>query len=60
VEDRETAVELIGEAVRSGARRVKACEVVGISIRTLQRWEARRGEGDRREGPRGAAGNALS
>jgi len=30
---------LIEEAHRSGARYTKACEVVGISLRTLQRWK---------------------
>lgn len=31
-------VNWIEEAVSSGARKSRACEVVGISIRTLQRW----------------------
>lgn len=29
---------LIEEAVSKGARKSRACEVIGISIRTLQRW----------------------
>ena len=29
---------LIHESVKSGARKSKACEVIGLSIRTLQRW----------------------
>ncbi len=37
-EDREKITGFIGEAVRSGATRAKACEIVGISARTLQRW----------------------
>ena len=28
----------IDEAVTAGARKKKACEVLGLSIRTLQRW----------------------
>ena len=36
--DREAVVESIAEAVAAGARRRRACEVAGISIRTLQRW----------------------
>ena len=36
-------VELIKEASTAGARQSKACEVVGISLRTLQRWD----DGDR-------------
>jgi transposase InsO family protein len=38
-------VELIKEASTAGARQSKACKVVGISSRTLQRWGE--GEGDR-------------
>lgn len=32
------AITLIDEAVTAGARRHKACEVVGITCRTLRRW----------------------
>ena len=38
LEDRTLAITLIGEAVASGARESKACEVLGISHRTLFRW----------------------
>lgn len=37
-EDREKITGFIEEAVRSGATRAKACEIFGISARTLQRW----------------------
>ena len=30
------AIELIEEAVAGGARRIKACEILKISLRTLQ------------------------
>lgn len=40
---------LIEEAVKNGARQKKACEVVGISSRTLQRWREK-GLKDRRKG----------
>ncbi len=33
------AIDLIDEAVVAGARRFKACEVLEIDVRTLQRWE---------------------
>lgn len=36
--NRIKVVDAIGEAVSSGARQFKACEVVGISNRTYQRW----------------------
>lgn len=35
---RKQVVTLVDEAVSSGARRHRACEVIGLSIRTLQRW----------------------
>jgi len=38
-EHRVLAVELIIEANNAGARLFKACEVLGISIRTYQRWK---------------------
>lgn len=34
------AVKLIIEAVASGARKAKACEVLEISVRTFQRWRS--------------------
>jgi putative transposase len=39
-DDRLKALELIREAVLAGARRFKCCEVLEISLRTLQRWES--------------------
>jgi putative transposase len=49
------AIELIAEAVSAGARRHKACAVLGITVRTLQRWESAR-QGGAREDQRKAAG----
>lgn len=37
-EHRHKLVTLINEAVGKGARRKLACDIVGISRRTLQRW----------------------
>ena len=37
-QDRQMAIDLIEEAVNAGARRFKACEVLEIDVRTLQRW----------------------
>jgi transposase InsO family protein len=36
--DRREALELIDEAVAAGARQARACEVLGLSARTVQRW----------------------
>ncbi len=37
-QQRETLVKLIEEAVIAGSRRSTACQLVGINVRTLQRW----------------------
>lgn len=60
MEDRKMCIELVKEAVESGARRKKACELLGISLRTLQRWEFEPGRGDQRQGPNRRPVNALS
>ncbi len=31
-------MKLIDETVQEGARKHKACEILGITLRTLQRW----------------------
>lgn len=36
--DRQKTIKLIGEACLEGARKEKACKILGVSIRTLQRW----------------------
>jgi hypothetical protein len=36
--DRQKHARLISKAVAAGARQDKACEVIGLSSRTLQRW----------------------
>jgi putative transposase len=56
-EDRELVLELIEEAVATGARLAPACEIIGVDTRTVQRW--RRGLDDRRHGPKRKPGNQL-
>lgn len=36
--DRQRAIELITEAHQAGARRHHACQQVGLTLRTIQRW----------------------
>ena len=57
--DRRKALELIGEAVAAGCRKVKACEALGLSVRTVQRWN-RENSVDRRKGTRAVPANRLS
>jgi transposase InsO family protein len=57
--DRERALALMGEAVQAGCRKVKACEALGLSVRTVQRWE-RTGLVDGRKSTRAGPANRLS
>ncbi|NOR42276.1 MAG: IS3 family transposase, partial [Gammaproteobacteria bacterium] len=36
--EKQCAVTLIQEAIQSGARQKQACDVLGLSSRTYQRW----------------------
>lgn len=45
LEDRQNLASSIEVAHRSGARLHRACEVAGITVRTLQRWKADEAEG---------------
>ena len=51
---------LVDEAVANGARQFRACEVLGLDERTLQRWRAQGIGDDRRAGPKRSPGNKLS
>lgn len=53
-------LDQIDEAVATGARQSRACEIVGIDPRTLQRWKVRGVGDDQRSGPRTAPRNKLS
>lgn len=39
-EERKQVIELLNESITAGARQAQACEVLGLSERTLQRWQA--------------------
>ena len=49
---------LIDEAVAAGARRWRACEVLGLSVRTVERWGD--SDDDGRHGPNQTPANKLS
>ena len=55
---------LLDEAVENHARRSRACEVLGVSARMVERWRKREGlegeDGDQRRGPKTAPRNKLS
>lgn len=54
------AMEWIEAAVIAGARRCKACEVLGISCRTLRRWKGAKSLTDQRKGAARSCPHALS
>jgi putative transposase len=44
-------LELLDEAVAAGARLHKACKLVGLSVRSVERWRKGDDDGDQRAGP---------
>ena len=51
---------LVDEAVAAGARQAKACEILGLDVRTVQRWRKKDIGEDGRAGPKTSPGNKLS
>jgi len=51
---------LVDAAVGAGARLEPACEMLGLSARTVQRWQDQDGGEDRRYGPKTEPANKLS
>ncbi len=41
LDDRHNYKDLVNEAIEAGASKYKACRMIGLSIRTLQRWQAK-------------------
>lgn len=58
--DRAIIIALVQEAVEAGASRKKACEVIGITLRTLQRWCNGNTEDQRPLAKRPAPANKLT
>lgn len=58
--DRQQAMKLILEACDAGARKQKACNVLGLSIRTVERWEKDNGLQDKRKLVKRIPKNKLS
>lgn len=56
---KQTVLELISQACKSGARKSKAAQLLGLTIRTIQRW-MQKGLLDKRKGSRSVPGNKLS
>lgn len=50
----------VGDAQADGARLKAACQVAGVSARTVERWRLKPGSEDARQGPQRRPANALS
>ncbi|MDZ7871379.1 MAG: IS3 family transposase [Rheinheimera sp.] len=57
---RLTLIELVDQAMLSGARQAKACEAIALEVRTLQRWQSDKTKGDLRPQRLQKPSNALS
>jgi putative transposase len=60
LEDRRSCIELVKQAQASGAGRAACCQVLDVSLRTVERWEKEPNQGDQRRGPDTVCGHALS
>jgi len=59
-EERKEIITLINEAQDAGATQSKACEVIGMSTKTLQRWGQSDNKQDGRLEPRYKPANKLT
>jgi transposase InsO family protein len=57
-EERNSCLKLIEEAIAGGARKYKACEMLNLKIRTIERWKHQLQ--DKRQTPKNGPQNALS
>ncbi len=60
LEDRRSCIELVKQAKAGGAGRAASCQVLDVSLRTVERWEKDPNQGDQRRGPDTVCGHALS
>lgn len=60
LEDKVAAISLIQEACAAGSRKRLACELLGISLRTLERWEKEDTPKDKRRGPINSPANKFT
>ncbi len=56
---KKEALELVSDACNAGARKSKASELLGLTVRTLQRWK-QNGITDHRKGSRAVPANKIS
>lgn len=60
LDDKQQALKLFDEAIKGGARRVKASEILNVSLRTLRRWQSQQNLNDKRQFNKQSPVNKLS
>lgn len=60
LEDRKQCLNLVQEAVDAGATRTASCQILELSVRTLERWNKKPEQGDQRTGPVTQAPHSLT
>jgi len=58
--ERAEIITLIKDACRSGAKQKNACDIIGISAKTLQRWNANLDKQDGRIEPKHSPKSKLT
>ena len=58
--DRGEVLDLVNQCIADGGTQKKACEIVGVCERRLQRWALVPGQEDLRQGPKAAPANKLT
>lgn len=58
--EREEIITLINNACNSGARQEKACNIIGVSAKTFQRWHTQPKKGDGRIAPKHSPKHKLT
>ena len=59
-QEREGIIHLVDQAIEAGARQSQACEITGISAKTMQRWHQAENTQDGRLDARHEPGNKLT
>lgn len=59
-EDKLCAIKLVRDAQRQGCRKTLACDALGVSLRTIQRWETKDDVSDQRQGPKAKPAHSLT
>ena len=60
LKDRQECMELVREAVNAGATSAASCEILELSVRTMERWKKAPEKADGRQGPLTPSAHSLT